>query len=259
MKKLKVMSMLALSALLMTGCGDAMPELTSEQSDMISEYAAGLLLKYSPNYNYKIVSEDELEVALAAMQPIEEEQTQEQPEIETSETPETEAEQPQDTSGNETEEGVTETDLADSDTVVQNIDDDLASLLGIEDVTLKYNSYEICDSYPKNNSGFTVSAAQGRKLLVVHFDLENSTGEKINCSLFDYSLKVRFTLNESSTVSALSTMLPNEMMSYMDSLDSGGTDDVVAVAEISDSYTDDLTGLSIQITSDTGKVDVRAK
>jgi hypothetical protein len=226
---------------------------------MISEYAAGLLLKYSPNYNYKIVSEDELEVALAAMQPIEEEQTQEQPEIETSETPETEAEQPQDTSGNETEEGVTETDLADSDTVVQNIDDDLASLLGIEDVTLKYNSYEICDSYPKNNSGFTVSAAQGRKLLVVHFDLENSTGEKINCSLFDYSLKVRFTLNESSTVSALSTMLPNEMMSYMDSLDAGGTDDVVAVAEISDSYTDDLTGLSIQITSDTGKVDVRAK
>ena len=60
MKKGKVLGLLAMSAVLLTGCVDSMPELTDEQSDIIAEYAAGLLLKYSPNYNYKIASEEEV-------------------------------------------------------------------------------------------------------------------------------------------------------------------------------------------------------
>ena len=60
MKKGKVLGLIALSAILLTGCVDAMPELTAEQSDIIAEYAAGLLLKYSPRYQYRIVSEEEL-------------------------------------------------------------------------------------------------------------------------------------------------------------------------------------------------------
>ena len=51
MKKGKVLGLLAMSAVLLTGCVDSMPELTAEQSEIIAEYAAGLLLKYSSNYN----------------------------------------------------------------------------------------------------------------------------------------------------------------------------------------------------------------
>ena len=68
MKKGKVLCMLVMSAVLLTGCVDAMPDLTREQSGMIAEYAASLLLKYSPNYNYKIVSEEEVAAAKAAEQ-----------------------------------------------------------------------------------------------------------------------------------------------------------------------------------------------
>ncbi|MDE6940535.1 MAG: hypothetical protein K2P40_06305, partial [Lachnospiraceae bacterium] len=66
MKKGKVLGLLAMSAVLLTGCVDSMPELTAEQSEIIAEYAAGLLLKYSSNYNYKIASEEEVAAALAA-------------------------------------------------------------------------------------------------------------------------------------------------------------------------------------------------
>ena len=68
MKKGKVLGLIALSAMLLTGCVDAMPELTAEQSDIIAEYAAGLLLKYSPRYEYRIVSEEELAAAIADRQ-----------------------------------------------------------------------------------------------------------------------------------------------------------------------------------------------
>ena len=66
MKKGNVLGILAMSAILLTGCVDSMPELTAEQSEIIAEYAAGLLLKYSPNYNYKIASEEEVAAAMAA-------------------------------------------------------------------------------------------------------------------------------------------------------------------------------------------------
>ena len=65
MKKGKVIGLLVMSAVLLTGCVDSMPDLTAEQSDIIAEYAAGLLLKYSRHYDYKIVSEEELAAAKA--------------------------------------------------------------------------------------------------------------------------------------------------------------------------------------------------
>ena len=81
MKKGKVLCMLVMSAVLLTGCVDAMPDLTREQSGMIAEYAASLLLKYSPNYNYKIVSEEEVAAAKAAEQELMESQTQEESDV----------------------------------------------------------------------------------------------------------------------------------------------------------------------------------
>ena len=68
MKEGKVLGLFVMSAMLLTGCVDSMPELTAEQSEMVAEYAAGLILKYSPKYDYKIVSEEEVAAAKGAMQ-----------------------------------------------------------------------------------------------------------------------------------------------------------------------------------------------
>jgi uncharacterized protein YceK len=42
------------AAVLMTGCG-AMPDLTQEETDLISEYAVGVLLKYDANNSSRLV------------------------------------------------------------------------------------------------------------------------------------------------------------------------------------------------------------
>lgn len=87
MKKGKVLGLIAMSAMLMTGCVDAMPELTAEQSDIIAEYAAGLLLKYSPRYQYRIVSEEELAAAVADRQEVSEVETEPATETEQTQSP----------------------------------------------------------------------------------------------------------------------------------------------------------------------------
>ena len=63
---------------------------------------------------------------------------------------------------------------------------DFAAELGIDDLIIRYQSFEVCSAYPGDNTGFSVDAAQGKKLLVMHFDLEGLPEEDIDCNLFDY-------------------------------------------------------------------------
>lgn len=254
MKKGKVLCVLVMSAVLLTGCVDAMPELTKEQSGMIAEYAASLLLKYSPNCNYKIVSEEEVAAAKAAEQELAESLTQE--ETDTSEE-QMESENPQQTADETTME-TGETDPYDSVMYLTSSDADIAAELGINDIIIKYQSYEVCDSYPQNSSGFSVDAAQGKKLLIVHFDLQGSLDENVECNLFDYDLNVRMNVN-GTTIKALSTMLPNELMSYMDTIPSAEMADVVAVAEINDLSEADIESLVLTVSSNSGDCTIGLK
>ena len=62
MKKGKIIGVLAISACMLTGCIDLMPDMTEEQSELVAEYAADMLLKYSPNYHYRIEIRKRLQV-----------------------------------------------------------------------------------------------------------------------------------------------------------------------------------------------------
>jgi len=243
LKKGNVLGFLAMSAVLLTGCVDSMPELTTEQSDMIAEYAAGLLLKYSSNYNYKIVNEEEVAAAMAARQGDSETEKMTENETEIEAKNETDQAPVKDTN----QDNISPSEIQTAESDVQIVADlDFAAELGIDDLIIKYQSFEICSSYPQNNTGFSVSAAQGKKLLVLHFDLEGLPEEDIDCNLFDYDIKMRVSINDTASAAVLSTMLPNDFASYMDTVHAGETVDVVAVAEIGDMEEAEIQTLMLQ-------------
>ncbi len=252
MKKGKVLVFLAMSAALMTGCVDSMPELTAEQSDIIAEYAAGLLLKYSSNYNYKIASDEEVAAAMAARQEVAEPETQPETEMEQ----QTEDEPSQGTPSSETQPAESESGTEQ----VQFVADlDFAAELGIDDLIIRYQSFEICSSYPQNNSGFRVDAAQGKKLLVMHFDLEGLPEEDVDCNLFDYNIKMRVNINDTASAAVLSTLIPNDLASYMDVVRAGEIVDVVAVAEIDDMTEEEIQTLILRASSNGQTCTVKLK
>ena len=237
MKKGKVLGLLAMSAMLLTGCVDSMPELTAEQSEMIAEYAAGLLLKYSPYYNYKIASEEEVAAAMAVREEVPE------PETET----ETDKSQSEETSQNTVPSETQSTEAESGAGQVQFVADlDFAAELDIDDLIIRYQSFEICSSYPQANSGFSVSAAQGKELLVIHFDLEGLPEEDVDCSLFDYDIKMRVNINDTVSAAVLNTMIPNDLTSYMEIVHAGEIVDVVAVAEINDMTEEEIQTLTLR-------------
>lgn len=257
MKKGKVLGLFtiaAMSMVMMTGCVDAMPELTAEQSDMVAEYAAGLILKYSPKYDYKIVSDEELAAARAAMYV----------EAETETGEETESEPVQQQEENEqTQQGPVSEEISSEEEqpaeTVSSPDTDLAAQLGIDDLIIKYQSFELCDSYPKDNSGFSVDAAKGKKLLILHFDVEGLPESDVDCNLFEENIKMRINVNDARTVSALNTMIPNDITSYMGVIPAGSIVDMVAVAELEAVSGEDISSLMLQVVSNNGNCKVELK
>lgn len=262
MKKIKILGILAMSAVMLTGCVDSMPDMTAEQSDIVAEYAAGLLLKYSPNFDYRLVSDDELAAALAQQKALEEAEALETATVQES-SEEASEEQTQEQASIPQEETQQSTESAEQ--IVQgglDADTDLAVELGLDEgISLRYQSFEICDSYPQNTSGFSgIDARQGRKLIVMHFDLENPSDETADCNLYDYSLRLRININQSVSANAQETpLIPDDMASFAGSIEAGKKADVVAVAEIEELSDSDIESFTIQMTSTNGNCNIKVR
>lgn len=260
MKKIKILGLLAMSAVMLTGCIDSMPNMTTEQSDLVSEYAAGLLLKYSPNFDYRLVSDEELAAAIAQEKALEEETMTETQTVAVPESTEAASEEKPEVQSVEEQE--TQESIQQNQQEFTDADTDLAVELGIKDgISLRYQSFELCDFYPQNTTGFSgIEAKEGKTLIVLHFDLENPSDKNVDCNLYDYALKIRLNVNQSVSAGVQETpILPDDMVSFAGNIEVGKKTDVVAVAEIEKISDDDIEELTIQMSSTNGNCNVKVR
>lgn len=247
MKKGKILGLLAISAVMLTGCVDSMPEMTKEQSDLVAEYAAGLLLKYSPNYEYRLVEEVESEAETA----FEEQQT------------EAESEEPAAGELKQVDKEKVETNEQTAMILCEDIDTNLASELGLDErISMHYQSFEICSSYPKETSGFSgVDAQEGKTLLVLHFEIENSSNEDVECHLDEAALNLRVNVNNSDSAWAMDDMimLPDDIISFSESIKAGEKSIVTAITEIDEIQDDEIETLTVQVSSLNGTCGVQVR
>lgn len=244
MKKGKIIGVLAISACMLTGCIDSMPDMTEEQSELVAEYAADMLLKYSPNYHYRIADEEEVASAEAEMETSQEEETTQE-----------ESQPSQDLS----QTGSGETVSVGAETSVEDGSEyDLAAFFGMDQFSIMYASCEATDAYPNAESGvgFSVTAPQGYNLLVLHFDVENLGEEAAQCDLFDQISKVTVNVNDAGYVQALSTLLTNDLTTYMEDIPAGEVADAVVVVPVEQTDLDEIQTAVMQITTQDSVVNI---
>lgn len=244
MKKGKIIGVLAVSACMLTGCIDSMPDMTEEQSELVAEYAADMLLKYSPNYHYRIADEEEVASAEAEMETSQEEETMQE-----------ESQPSQDLS----QTGSGETVSVGAETSVEDGSEyDLAAFFGMNQFSIMYASCEATDAYPNAESGvgFSVTAPQGYNLLVLHFDVENLGEEAAQCDLFDQISKVTVNVNDAGYVQALSTLLTNDLTTYMEDIPAGEVADAVVVVPVEQTDLDEIQTAVMQITTQDSVVNI---
>lgn len=244
MKKGKIIGVLAISACMLTGCIDSMPDMTEEQSELVAEYAADMLLKYSPNYHYRIADEEEVASAETEMETSQEEETMQE-----------ESQPSQDLS----QTGSGETVSVGAETSVEDgAEYDLAAFFGMDQFSIMYASCEVTDAYPNAESGvgFSVTAPQGYNLLVLHFDVENLGEEAAQCDLFGQISKVSVNVNDAGYVQALSTLLTNDLTTYMEDIPAGEVADAVVVVPVEQTDLDEIQTAVMQITTQDSVVNI---
>lgn len=233
----KVSAIMTIMVLILTGCGSSLPDMTQEEEQMIGEYAANLLLKYDANNRSRLVSRKEVEAR--------EEELQQKEETKNLESTQEGMEPVEDTPvieiGQESIGAVTGT----------------ASLEEVfevpEGVEIVYQSNEIVNSYPQEedmSSYFSLDASEGKELLVLNFLIENPLQSDQYVDLLSSNTVIQVTVNGSERYNVLTTMLINDLSTYMGDVPAGGNVDAVLLAEVDSDISDEISSLSLSLKND---------
>lgn len=218
------------------GCGNTIPEMTEQQQELVVEYAANTLLKFDRNHAVKLVEleeekpqETEDEAAPAVSQPEGEEKTEEK--------------------GGITADDVMVVDQTGENASIENVS--IEQFLGLSDAEITYSGYETADSYPSAGTEevyFFMEATENSQLLVLKFDLKNTSDSEREVNLADSQVRYKIAINGVEQ-NALVTLLLNDMAYYQGNLAAGESTEVVVVGEIPSDQADQITTLELVMKS----------
>lgn len=247
MKNKKIILALILSfSLLLTGCG-LVPSLnlTNEESSVISEYAAGLLLKHDKNYGGDIteIKEEPEEVAEEEIAIVDEEQTPAT--IEEDDNPEEEYNEELEMEAPVSDDLGTQTALGDNVYSARRIED----AIGVDGFEIAFSNIEVTKLYPAETDDlvFSMQAQDGKELLILHFNLTNITDSDLLCDVMNSSCKYRIKINGSDRVNCQQTILLNDLAQYYDNVSAYGMIDTVLVFEVAEGTGQNISSLDLTI------------
>ncbi|MDY3774444.1 MAG: DUF4352 domain-containing protein [Eubacterium sp.] len=180
---------LCMSMILLSGCSVA--ELSEENQDKVAEYAAQVVLRHDANYENKLVTSSQ-------ENPISEEIATPEPSAVVTATPEAASTPDSSETGGQPEEQFQEVSLDE--------------LYQIQDVSIAYQSYDICSKYPEK-SDYPMTAKKGEKFLVLNFEAKNQTDSKKKVDLIQRRINYELMLDETMYNPTI-VMLTNGGLNY---------------------------------------------
>lgn len=227
-----------LIGLSLTACGEKAIELTADEEDIITMYAAKVVAKHNVRLaqglvRYKAKGED----------------AKKQVEEEPSEAPPEESEEGATTPTGEAS-GQEEQAQAPSEGANGTLND----AFGIENVDFTYQNAEFSDDYVYSNY-YHLTPHSGKEYLVMHFNLTNQSDGNVDVDLYSASPKFTATVG-GETYSSEKTILPNDLSTYVGSIGKGESNEAVLLFEVPSDIKEDVNalGLAVTIGSDTTNI-----
>lgn len=231
--------LLCISAL--TGCGKDDVTLTNEDNDLVAEYIAGTLLKYSYDneWKYQKLNTAQKTGVTTTAGTNSSTQTPSQSQAGNSQKPTASSSSAASTTTVSASgaAGTTSTDLMGS----------LPSALGLSGVTVKYKDYVTGSSYP-SDAYVSVPAQSGCEVVAVELTLTNTSGQAVT---LNSSGNVTFKLEVGGTgVGNYASILKNDITALKNvSLAAGASKDVVVLFQVKESDASSVAGSSMTATS----------
>lgn len=239
MKKVITGLLVLLCMAALTGCGKNDISLTNEENDLVAEYIAGTLLKYSYDneWKYQKLNTAQKKGTTATTGTGSSTQTPTQSQAGNSQKPSASAAATTASTTTSGMSGTTSTDLLGS----------LPTALGLNGVTVKYKDYVTGSSYP-SDAYVSVPAQSGYKVVAVELTLTNTSGQAVT---LNSSGNVTFKLEVGGTgVANYASILKNDITTLKNvSLAAGASKDVVILFQVKESDVSSVAGASMSATS----------
>lgn len=238
MRKKLLLVLLSVMMVGVTGCVENI-ELDEEQEDKFLQYSVFAVLEHDKNYLVNLEQID-LDYGEDIYQEIPTENTTEQPTT--------------DSSGNSSQGGSSSDE--DKNTVTVS---NLAQAIGVDGVSITYKGMTVCDSYPESDGTpvFVIKAVPGQKLVVLKFDMTNTSGADLKVDIASKDLYFKGVFNKSIKTNALVTLLPEALNTYISTIPAGETVSTVLVFEMSDGYVNNLSEITIDVKSESGTKSIK--
>ncbi len=213
-KKQTVIGMALIAALGISGCG--VTELNEEQNAQAAEYLAGAMLKYTTGYEKSLI------YAVATPEPT----------VSTLSPEQTQAPSPTDKPGDNTMPGKSGDPASneENNTVLSDLND----VLDIAKCKVAYKSMKECNSYKESeNTSIGVFAEDGRKLIVVKFQIKNPSSKDVKIDLHKNDVTYQLVLPDGKVVTSQLTLLGNDMNYLSTTVKKGKKAEGIVVFEVS--------------------------
>lgn len=218
--KIKMTAVFLAAALMFAGCGEALYELTPEEQAAVVSYASHVVAKYN---SYQ--KDGEVFVQQEVLDGVEEteEGADTQPDTQAPETETQEPDTQQETKPDAERPQEAQEDA--SDTVA------LETALNLGEISAEYTGCSLCTTYEKSDV-YAVDAEPGQQLLVLNLSLKNQSDQDIALDILKMAPVISAQLNESKTVPAQTTILPNDLSTYQGSISAGKSAETVLLFQV---------------------------
>lgn len=230
-------AILCISGVLFVGCGSQIPDMTEEQRQLVTEYAADVLVKNNIFTASRLLSDQEVEDELLRLQ------------TEAIKKAEREAKKQQEEEQKRLEKEQKEQEKNASSESSISVAPQYASIqefFGISDVSFQYAGFECVPSYPYDITEdlfFSMNATSGNQLLVMKFQVSSMTGSETTLNMISYEARYQAMVN-GERQNVLTTMLLDDLQSYNGNVPAEGVA-LVLICEIPENTAGQISSLSL--------------